>query len=136
MSYKDHGIFWPPFDKISIYDQSKYLDYLPWLFKSLVVDVIVPSINIYSINTERYILHKHKTFMNQKKGYSERQLVKEKLERSTTKQRHYYIIIIIGSMIRQLAPLTNLIQFTRTSNSILFPLCATPMKTACPPLWA
>lgn len=122
--------------QISIYDQSEYLDYLPWLFRSLVVDVIVPSIKIYSINTKRYILLKHNTFMNQKKGYSERQLVKEKLERCTTKQRHYYIIIIIGSMIRQLAPLTNLIQFTRTSNSILFPLCATPMKTACPPLWA
>lgn len=122
--------------QISIYDQSEYLDYLPWLLKSLVVDVIVPSIKIYSINTKRYILVKHNTFMNQKKGYSERQLVKEKLERSTAKQRHYYIIIIIGSMIRQLAPLTNLIQFTRTSNSILFPLCATLMKTACPPLWA
>lgn len=122
--------------QIAIYDQSEYLDYLPWAFRSLVVDVIVPSIKIYSINTKRYILLKHNTFMNQKKGYSERQLVNEKLERSTTKQRHYYIIIIIGSMIRQLAPLTNLIQFTRTSNSILFPLCATPMKTACPPLWA
>lgn len=133
-----HLLIKPRF-QISIYDQSEYLDYLPWSLKSLVVDVIVPSIKIYSINTKRHILHKHNTFMNQKKGYSERQLVKEKLERSTTKQRHYYIIIIIGSMIRQLAPLTNLIQFTRTSNSILFPLCATPMKTAAvnySPLWA
>lgn len=66
-------------------------------------------------------LHKKNTCINQKKRHSKLQLVEHQLEiYNKTKTLLTYITMIIGSMIRQLAPLTNLIQFTRTSNSILF----------------
>lgn len=48
--------------------------------RTLFVDMIVTSINIYSINIKNNILHKKNTFINQKKSYSAQQLFKKQLE--------------------------------------------------------